>query len=78
MKCSRYDIENKDGAKFGRSYGHELNQMFLCFIEYKAILVGVINSIAGDIIIIPTQPIFHAHSFNVGNLKTEYLKLRIL
>lgn len=45
MKCSRYDIENKDGAKFGRSYGHELNQMFLCFIEYKAILVGVINSL---------------------------------
>ena len=76
MKCSKCYTNNQEGAKFCRSCGHELMQLFPDFIEHKANFNTGINSIGGKIIITPSQLIFRAHSFNFGNLEDRIFEIK--
>ena len=46
------------------------------FIEHKANFNTGLNSIGGKIIITPTQLIFRAHSFNLGNLNDRIFEIK--
>lgn len=80
MRCSRCNTENSDGAKFcyacGAPLAHTSQQayaqsahanQFPEAIEYLANYFKGIISVGGKIIITPTQLIFKAHKFNIGN-----------
>lgn len=76
MICPKCNTENQDGAKFCRSCGNELISAFPDFIEHKANFNTGFNSIGGKIIITPSQLIFRAHSFNVGNLEDRIFEIK--
>jgi hypothetical protein len=76
MICPNCKTENQSIAKYCRSCGKELIPAFPEFIEHKANFNTGIISIGGKIIITPTQLIFHAHSFNVGNLEDRIFEIK--
>ena len=76
MICPNCNTENQCNAKFCRSCGKELIPAFPEFIEHKANFNTGINSIGGKIIITPTQLIFRAHSFNIGNLEDRIFEIK--